>query len=371
MGDPSSFEFKNDDPIARIIRDRFGWSPRSYGILILIINIVIDFSSATYFNAFVTHTGPPGLLQDPTMLLVSYVMMPVVGGYFIWSIGQIGVLVQQLQEAKVFTDEAQLDDLLQEFNQNLMSRMPFYASVIISLIVSLLLLGTNLEWFPWPKTVGFMNHSDIIPFLKTPMWFITMYAVCFGLFNIASTIAALRRVFTDQPIRISPWHPDRCGGLRGISRYSMTLGYAIAVIGLTLSVQTIQEIQFGTFASSYLTWTGLIGYGVLAPMVFFLPLGTAHRVMQRAKTTHLLTLSRQFDIQYKQITSVLSQGESEIADSVQKIEALQTLYKITEDFIIWPFDVVNLRRFLTITLAPLLPGLITILFEFISIFMLN
>jgi hypothetical protein len=371
MSDPKNIEFKNGDPIARIIRDRFRWSPRRYGILILIINIVIDFSSSTYFNVFVTRTGPPGLLQDPTILLVSYVMMPVVGGYYLWSINQIGILMQQLREAKVFTDEAQLDDLMQEFKKNLISRTPFYTSTIISLIVAFLLLGTNLKWYPWPQMVSFMNHSDIIPILKTPMWFITMYAVCFGLFNIASTISALRRVFTDQPIRISPWHPDRCGGLRGISRYSMTLGYAIAVIGLTLSVQTIQEIQFGTFASSYLTWIGLIGYSVLAPMVFFLPLGTAHKVMQRAKTTHLLTLSRQFDNQYKQITSALSQGESEIAGSVQKIEALQTLYKITEEFIIWPFDVVNLRRFLTITLAPLLPGLITILFEFISIFMLN
>jgi hypothetical protein len=371
MSEQKDFEFKNDDPIARIIRDRFRWSPRNYGILILIINIVIDFSSAAYFNAFVTRSGPPGLLQDPTILLVSYVMMPVVGGFYIWSINQIGVLVQQLREANVFTDEVQLEVLYQEFKENLMSRVPFYASLIISLIIAILLLGTNLEWYPWPQTISFLNHSDIIPVLKTPMWFITMYGVCFGLFNIASTIAALRRFFTDQSIRVSPWHPDRCGGLKGISRYSMTLGYAIAVIGLTISVHTIQEIRFGTFSSSYLTWLGLAGYVVLAPLVFFLPLGTAHRVMQQAKTAQLLTLSRQFDIQYKLITTAQSQGESEIVDSVQKIESLQTLYKITEEFIIWPFDVDNLRRFLTITLAPLLPGLITVLFEYIRIFMLD
>jgi hypothetical protein len=371
MSDPKNFEYKNDDPLAGIIRDRLHWSPKKYGFMILIINAVIDFSTALYFKAFVTESGPPGLFQDPTMLLVSYVMMPVVGGFYLWSINQIGILLQQLRETNVFTDEARLDVLYQDFKRSLMSRMPFYASLIISVVVAVVLLGTNLDWYPWPQTVSFLNHSDIIPVLKTPMWFISMYGVCFGLFNIASTIAALRRLFLDQTIRISPWHPDRCGGLKGISRYSTTLGNAIAVIGLTISVQTIQEIHYGTFSSSYLTWLGLIGYVVLAPLVFFLPLGTAHRVMRQAKTTQLLALSRQFDIQYKQVTSALSQGESELAESVEKIESLQTLYKITEEFIIWPFNVVNLRRFLTLTLAPLIPIVLSVIFEFIRIFMLE
>jgi hypothetical protein len=364
-------KFHNIDPLAKLIRDRLKWSPKRFGITILIINVVVDFSTALYFRVFVTHTGPPGLFQDPTTMLVSYIMMPVIGGFYIWSINQIGILLKQLHKAKIFTDEVGLSELIQELKQSLISKLPLFASVIISSIVTLLVLGTFLDWYPWPRTISFLNHSDIIPWLKTPMWFVSMYGLCFGLYTIAITIFALRRLFRNQPIKISPWHPDRCGGLKSISLYSMNLGYAIAVIGLTISVHTIQEIYFGTFASSYLTWLALAGYVLLSPLVFFLPLGTAHMSMQQAKTNHLLALSAQFDIQYNQITDALRNEESEISSNVEKIESLQTLYKITEDFTIWPFDVGNLRRFLAITLAPLSPGVLTLIFEVARTFLMD
>ncbi len=368
MNASTNITFQNIDPLAKFIRDHQNWSPKQYGITILIVNVTIDFLSAVYFKAFVTYSGPPGLFQDPAVILASYVMMPVIGGFYLWSINQIGSLLQQLYASNLFTDQTGLDEIVQELKQSLTSKWPLVASVIISVIVTLLILGTFLNWYPWPQTISFLNHSEIIPWLKTPMWFITMYGLCFGLFNITSTIAALRRTFRNQSYNISPWHPDRCGGLKSISQYSMTLGYAIAVVGLTISVQTIQEIYFGTFSSAYLTWLGLAGYILLSPLIFFLPLGTAHVSMQQAKNTHLLAISAQFDIHYRLITDALRNEESEIAATVKKIEALQSLYRITDEFTIWPFDFVNLRRFLTITLAPLAPGVFSLLFQLTKIF---
>lgn len=366
-----SITFRNRDPLSNFVLDRLSWSPQQYGGFILIVNLIIDCSEAIYFKAFVTQSGPPGLLQDPTTLVVNYVMMPVIGGFYIWSIGQIESLLNQLRTSHILAENSVIDNLAQKLQQSLRSKWALVVAIIISLIVALLLVGTYLNWYPWPQGIGFIARSEILPWLKAPMWFVTMYGICFGLFNINSTILALREIFRDQRINISPWHPDRCGGLKGISQYSATLGYAIAVVGLTVSVQTIQEIAYGTFASSYLTWIGLVAYVLCAPLIFFLPLGTAHTAMRKAQQSHLLVLSKQFDEQYNLITDTIEDSPDELEASVMKIECLQTLYKITEDFTIWPFDIVNLRRFLTITLAPLLPGVVTAAFELANRFLLK
>lgn len=371
MDTSEGFTFQNADSLARFIRHQLKWSPIKYGIAILITNVIINFSFAGYFRAFVTQTGPPGLFQDPTILFESYVMMPVVGGFYIWSILRIGVLLQQLHMSNIFIEETGIEKLALEVKRNLRSKTALIVSLIVASIVTLLTLGKYLGWFRGLQSVSFLNHSSIIPWVRSPLWFLAMYSICFGLFNIGVTIITLRRVFRDHAIKISPWHPDRCGGLKSISQYSMTLGYAIAVIGIFLSIQTIQEIQFGIFKTSYLTWLELAGYVISAPLVFFLPLGTAHTAMRNAKTTHLLALSHQFDAHYKLIVDSLQGDDSEIGSSAEKIEQLQTLYKITEDFIIWPFDVVNLRRFLTITLAPLLPGIGSVIFEVVRIFLVD
>lgn len=365
------FSFENADPLARFIRHRLNWSPIKYGIAILMINVIINFSFAWYLRVFVTQTGPPGLFQDPTILFESYVMMPVVGGFYIWSILRIGALLHQIQKSNIFIEETGIEKLALEVRQNIRSKAPLIISITVATIVTFLILGKYLNWFPWTQSVSFLNHSDIITWLRTPLWFVTMYGISFGLFNIGVTIITLRRIFRDHAIRISPWHPDRCGGLKSISQYSMTLGYAIAVVGVFISIQTIQEIQLGIFKTSYLTWLELAGYVISAPLVFFLPLGTAHTAMRSAKTTHLFALSHQFDVHYKLIVESLRGEDSEIGSSAERIEQLQTLYKITEDFIIWPFDVRNLRRFLTITLAPLLPGIGSVIFEVVRIYLMD
>lgn len=371
MDTSEEFSFENADPFARFIRHRLNWSPLKYGIAILITNIMVNGYFALRYRAFVTQTGPPGLFQDPTILFESYVMMPVVGGFYFWSILRIGALLHQLHRSNIFVEETGLEKLALVVKQRIQSRAALIVSFIIASIATFLTLGKYLGWFRGPEAVSFLSYSNILPWVRSPLWFLSMYAICFGLFNIGVTIITLRRVFRDHAIRISPWHPDRCGGLKSISQYSMMLGYAIAVLGIFLSIQTIQEIQSGVFQTSYLTWFGLAGYIILAPLVFFLPLGTAHTAMRNAKTTHLLALSHQFDAQYELIVDSLQDEDSDIGSNAEMIEQLQTLYKITEDFIIWPFDVVNLRRFLTITLAPLLPGVASVLFELIRIFLVE
>lgn len=362
---PPDLSFRNKDPWASLISRRLGWTPRLYAVAILMANLIVNVFIAASLNAFVTQSGRPGLIQDPTSILVDFLLMPAIGAFYIWSIAVIPVLLRQLYGQNFLTDNEGVNEIVRNLSRRLYASWALVASVGIAVVVTLLFIGTYRGWYPWPQLLSFFSHSGSLTWLKAPMWFLTIYGLCFGLFNVGTTILALRSIFREQSLNISPWHPDRCGGLKSVSTYSMTLGYSIAVVGLTLSVQTIQEIQRGTFGSSYFTWLGLGAYLILAPLIFFLPLGTAHSAMTKAKNTQLLQLSQQFDVQYQKISETVKRGDVDYSGNVARIETLQKLYVITEQFTIWPFDTVNLRRFLTITLVPLLPAVGSIALELI------
>ena len=362
---PSNLSFRNKDPWALLITGTLGWKPRQYAGAILAFNLLLNIFIAFSLNAFVTRSSQPGLIQDPTSILVDFLLMPAVGAFYIWSISVVPMLLRQLYRQNFLTDSEGVNEIVEDLSRRLYASWALVASVVIATVVTMLFIGTYRGWYPWPQLVSFFGHSISMTWLKAPMWFLTIYGFSFGLFNVGSTILGLRNIFRERSLNISPWHPDRCGGLKSVSNYSMTLGYPIAVIGLTLSVQTIQEIQRGTFGSSYFTWLGVGAYLILAPLIFFLPLGTAHAAMTKAKNTQLLQLSQQFDTQYQKISDAINRGNIDYSNNVNRIETLQKLYIITEQFTIWPFDTVNLRRFLTITLVPLLPAVGSIVLELI------
>ena len=363
---PANLSFRNRDPWASLISGTLGWAPRRYAIAIVVTNLVLNIFLALSLRAFLTRAGPPGLLQDPTSIIVDFLLMPAVGAFYLWSILVIPVLLKQLYDQNLLRDKERVNAIVKDLSRKLYAGWALGTSVGIALVVMLLFIGSYRGWYPWPLLESFFGHSQTLTWLKAPMWFLTIYGLCFGLFNVGSTILVLRDIFREQSLNISPWHPDRCGGLKSVSTYSITLGYAIAAIGLTVSVQTILEIQRGTFGTSYFTWFGLLAYLIVAPLIFFLPLGTAHAAMTKAKNTQLLQLSQQFDVQYQRISEALNHGDVDYSGNVNRIETLQKLYVITEQFTIWPFDTANLRRFLTITLAPLLPAVVTIAFELIG-----
>jgi hypothetical protein len=127
----------------------------------------------------------------------------------------------------------------------------------------------------------------------------------------------------------------------------------------------IEGIRGGTLAASYFTWMAIATYVILAPLVFFLPLGTAHVSMRRAKDRHLLLLAERFDAEYRQAADQIDEAGT-LKSNVEKMEQLRKLYKITEEFPVWPFDVTNLRRFLTVITAPLAPGLVSVALDLIG-----
>jgi len=357
--------FGNYDLLGRLLRGGLKLSPIKTYLLLLALNIVVDFAAAWAFHAVVNPGYPPGLLNDTPALFVDFIMMPVICAYFVWTIPGAEALFQDLHDSGVLTRNSSLDAARREMDKKLGSKWMFAAAIVLAALVTGLLVATSLD--NQHSNPGWLLNSPLLPWLRVPFWFVGMYALCFALFNIAVTIVSLRKLFTDTSVELSPWHPDRCGGLRGINRYSLNLSYAIAIIGLVLSTLILREAQSGTLATYYLGWIGVAAYLVIAPLLFFLPLGTAHAAMRRARDKYLLMLAEEFDLEYGFSSDHVEKDPKKLKLKVEKIQQLKELYKTTEEFPVWPFDIASLRRFLAITSAPLLPGIVSLAVEVIKV----
>lgn len=370
MDDEKYLILRNADPLGNLIRDRWHWSPATWGFLAVIVNAIVQFGSAALFGSLYSRTDTPGLFQDIGAVYVILVMQPVIHGYYIWSIYGARSLMKDLLTSKVFADRAPLDRSLERFGRRLESKWGLAGAIACGLFITLLLLGIFRGWYPGFNAAGWLVHSELLPLIQVPIWFITSYALFFALYNVAVTIVTLRGLFREHAIALAPWHPDGCGGLRSISQYSTNLSFALAAVGVGLSTITVQLVFWGTFDVAYEVWLALAAYVIVAPLIFFLPLGTAHTAMSNARDRALLLLSEQFDEEYAGIGLTLNGAEApaeapqppqdHLGPAVTRLENLRKLYEFTADFPVWPFDVSNLRRFLAVAGAAIAPAVLSI-----------
>jgi hypothetical protein len=360
-------QMKYSDPFGDFIRPRLNHF--QFAALILGLNLLIDFSGAGLYDAF--WSGDPfGLFQDTTAICVDFLLMPILGGYYLWSINGTNNIVEELRTSRVLVDKPGSEKAVEKPNAKPAKDPVFQLALAVSTVVTIWLFGSFTGWLFGEKSIGWLNNGPLLPWFRIPMWFLAMYTLFYAVINIVSTIFALRQLFREQSITISPWHPDRCGGIRGISRYSLALSYGLAIVGAVASVLIVQEIGTQSETTSgiyYIGWLGIGIYIILAPLVFFWPLGTAHQLMKEAKSKYLLSISQNFDNEYTLATTNINEDADQLERRIKKIQQLRELYKLTEAFPIWPFDVTNLGRFLTVLTAPLIPPLINFIFAQISI----
>ncbi len=356
---------ENYDPIGRFFRESLHLTPWGFGILVLVANVIVDAWLGWRFNIFITakDSAYPGLLQDLTALVVDFVSMPVIAGIYLWTPIGATKLFRQLLQARVFKSEEIVVETVNESRPLFKNRYIFYGFLALSLLYMLSQLGAYLGWVPWKSAGGYLDSNPAMSYFRGPFWFLNLYTLAFGAYNVAITVMTLRKMFRTKEIKILPLHPDRCGGLISISQYSMRVAWAIASAGLVISAAAVYEISHRSLGAAYPIILGIIVYLIFAPVFFFWPLGTAHNAMQEAKDAELLKFAHRFDSVYEQLKSNLENKEQDFEADLKKLENLKKLYGIASEFPVWPFDISNLRRFFTVVTAPLVPVLISILID--------
>lgn len=167
-------------------------------------------------------------------------------------------------------------------------------------------------------------------------------------------------------IKLDPLHPDGSCGLKRISSTAMFLNYILLLLGVYVSLKVIDKIMiqelplFSDIGNPLM----LGGYAILAPLLFFFPLGAPHYQMKAEKERFISQISQKGKKLFAELINADFKEEALIND----IQIFQKLEETRDNLIrtipVWPFNFKSIEAFLGMVVIPLFPSLLSLIFNF-------
>lgn len=342
------------DPIAYLLVEKLHCSPFSAGMGSVAISVVFSLLTALISNTLWSKPGQVGLLQDWVPWIAAILINPVVFGYYLWSFRATSDVIQNLEVSNV----VKIDELeIEQMTSTLYQKKWRYLLSLVSAVgfsVFIFFTQTHLEK-SWAGS-GFLPNLSI-----SVATLIVVYVGSMLILNLINNIQILHNIFRRKKLNVNPLHPDRAGGLRPLSDYSLKTAYLIGILGAWTGVVGYQIITQGSRQDYWYLGLMVLLYIFLSITCFFGPLLTAHRGMKKAKEDLLHGIARQFESDYSQIQSGLIEDAETLKKRTEKIRELRAVYTMTDEFPVWPFNVQTFRRYLLTVPAPLIAPLIGLL----------
>lgn len=352
--------FYSSDPVANLLIEKLKLSPLAFGLLSIAILSGLSFLTAWVSNTLWSKPGQAGLLQDWFPWVWVLLFNPVVLGYYLWSFKAIDKVIKDLEESDVVeTDESEIKGIaLNPYNQKWRKFLALASAAIFSTSV-----------FFTQRTLKNWYGSGLLPALAvTIATFVIVYMGSMLVLNLITNVLILHRILGKENLglNVNPLHPDRCGGLRPLSDYSLKTAYLAAVLGIMVGLIEYQFITQGVGGVYWFVHLIVPLHITLSIACFFGPLLAAHTGMKRAKEKVLHKIARQFQEDYSQIGNSLNGDAETLKKGTEKIKELRAFYSMTDEFPVWPFDVQTFRRYLLTVPTPLIPPIIGLLTKLIA-----
>jgi hypothetical protein len=359
-------DFAMGDPFLKRML-KLNASPVILGSTIAILLTAIRMIAAWGSGTLTTMGNTIGFFDAPGMY-INLIAGVVVWTYYIWVPQGItnvflGLLERQVvgisqpsTKVRRSEDYAQ-SSFLRELQHSFNRRIGAVTALILSTGGTLIfLLPKYLHRMQIQDSWSMANPWNLV---LSVLWAITgLYAALLVLFFIVLSIIWLRRLFTDFKVEVRPLHPDHAGGLSPLGKFSLNLSYIITLLGFILATIPISRYYLanGTFGFS---WTSdvILGLGIYilaAPFAFFAPLSVAHAAMKGTKERLLLEISQRFEKEYAAIQESIQGDIKEVNTNMENLRGLYSLYELTSEFPVWPFNIENILRFITSFVSPIL-----------------
>lgn len=190
------------------------------------------------------------------------------------------------------------------------------------------------------------------------LWAIfVFYWVCsvFVIRNVSVSVF-LWQLVSQSTIKLVPFHPDHCSGLRVIGNLGLRNQYTLTIIGVNVALLFVVYPRYlGALPGAVdgLMFAALVAYIVCGPPIFAGPLIPFRAGMQRAKETLVNIVAKRLRSEMSQIRDRLQSGVVTKEDE-ELIERLRKIGVFVEEFPVWPFDARTLAKFSAAYLMPLL-----------------
>jgi hypothetical protein len=172
----------------------------------------------------------------------------------------------------------------------------------------------------------------------------------------------LRDLVAHAEIRMLPFHPDHCAGLRPVGRLGLRNQYLLTMFGLNVVLLVVVSKLFLPVPPALygLIFAAVIAYLFLGPLVFIGPLLPFRIGMLRTKAELMSEIAQRLRVELRRIRSQLASGAI-TKDDEELIERLRKIGGLVDELPVWPFDAGTLRKFLTAYIAPLLSAALPLL----------
>lgn len=364
--------FIDGDPFTNLLIRKWRvniWIASALIVLLLNIPVLI---MAFAFNYWQDQGELVGLLNDYAWWFLQ--LTGVAGTFitFLWMPGGIKNSLNGLKQNKVIKlrkkDNEKYINFLQSFNHTY--TLPIWgitSFVLTALFMVVAVIPEQKLFTTW------INTNQFTFWYYEFFWFIIFSLGLLIVLRAIIVIYWLNKLFRDFTIDVKILHPDKAGGLSPLGEFSVFVGYVIGIYGLAV-VAVLWSHQTYLFPISQDKLQSLpaivllvILYLILAPVVFFAPIGSAHKAMKNAKNQILFRVAEQYEKDFTKIENNLDTETDQLNKSLAKLDQLHKIHKMASSFPIWPFNTSSIVRFFSSTLSPLIIVLIpTIIDLFIN-----
>lgn len=343
--DMGKIKFYSGDILARFLIDRLHLTPIRFALISGVLSLGYGFLSSWVSNTLDL------FLQEWIGWVWRFLFVPTLMGYYLWGSNSMEGLIKHLQQSDIIDVSDSDVSVALSIYQNPW-RMVLSLGIAVIMGVAFFISRASVE--SWTSAETFTR------FISTIAFAVGTYPVSMLILTLITNIRTLRQILHNTKFHLSPLHPDRCGGLKSLSEYSLKTAYLATVFGVVIGL-TLYRFM-GTGWDYWIMMLGVPLYIAVASACFFAPLITAHTRMKEAKEKLLSSISRQFQEDYLYVQKELNGNTEKLKDAVAKVQQTQTIYDLTDRFPVWPFDTATFRRFLVSLILPLL----TLFFELLK-----
>jgi hypothetical protein len=247
------------------------------------------------FFLFVVLLGPATVPSDFLVAIIFAILWLNIGPFLIWYYDErvmptfFGELVELLE------DEARIEQLSETYDR-LFSRRYW----IPTAAWTLLLVGLFFRSQPFLAERGLFEIGDSIYFayLLSVVWLGLMTGI--GFMGVITTSIAIREI-SDEPLSISPYHPDGLGGLGIFGYYAIRTTITFSTGSLLLPMAFIFVRASGV---NMLIYAIVVAYTGAIALSFVYPTYKINRQAQRIRDETLEDLRRKYERAKKQMEDV-------------------------------------------------------------------
>ncbi len=377
--DKTAASLYRDDPILKLLFDNlFEWKTGKLKlgagrscIILFIIPIIISILIGRYEDTLYNRPDPEpllGVLQDYTLYTLWAVVLFSIYLYYKFSKYSVGFLSNDIY--KIIDSRKVQEGMDPEKTDQLLSRLLspagiyralYYVFILLFILFWVLNLLKGFDpikyygkdiWHSWNHPFGFI-------FLKffNLIYTTLLLAIFFFRFTMSLLVFSIlfKRISKSHGFIIKPLSPDNSAGLKILSNLSLKFMYMVLPFFLIF----ISLILRGT-ALLPGQQIGFLALIILLFVTFFLPLGSVHTAMKKAKEKELENIAGVFSELNAQVKRKMANKEfgKNFNEEIESLEKIDFLYDKTERMPVWPFNLANLGRVAMAALIPLIAFII-------------